>query len=272
MRCLLRSFLLSLLIPSVSWAAPSSSLTIDPAAVAGNTITAADENDRNNDVTTAYNSHDHTDISQVGNTLNVGDGLAGNKSICGNAADSTDRCIRWDDTNDLWVVQNPTTTYNMIATLSGTAGVASGTILTGNGTGAFIGNTPPSGSTVVYTAGDVATTSTTFVKVTGATITVTTQNHPVLVGFSGTTDNSVAGNDLIIGLTQDGVRLNGVQGYDHITGTGAGRAITSFTHRLPPVSEGSHTYELLFRVSAGTGTIQGDTDYPYVFWVQEIFD
>ena len=90
--------LILILAAPLAWAAPDSTLTIAPSVSSGETITAADENDRNNDIVTWANSHDHNDIDQTANTVNLGDGTAGDKTLCGNAADVSDRCWKWDDT------------------------------------------------------------------------------------------------------------------------------------------------------------------------------
>ena len=123
LRKCLNSTLILLLAQQVASAAPDTTMAISPSATAGSTITASDENTRNNAVSSAYNTHSHTDISQVANTLNVGDNTAGNKTICGNAADSTDWCIRFNDTDDRWTVQQGGSTYASIATASGTTGI-----------------------------------------------------------------------------------------------------------------------------------------------------
>ena len=83
--------------------APSNTLSISPVAVDAATITASDENTRNNSIVSTYNAHDHTDISQTGNTLNVGDALAGNKTITAYNADSNKPFLRYDDTNNYWI-------------------------------------------------------------------------------------------------------------------------------------------------------------------------
>ncbi len=85
------------------FSAPTNSISITPAAVDATVITAADENTRNSEVSTKFNAHSHTDISQVGNTLNVGDAATGNKTITANNADTNKPFIRWDDTNNFWV-------------------------------------------------------------------------------------------------------------------------------------------------------------------------
>lgn len=95
--------LILLLIPSVSFASPDSTMSIIPSATAGTTITASDENARNNVVSTIFNSHDHNDIDQTANTLNVGDAAAGNKTITAYNADASKPFMRYDDTADDWL-------------------------------------------------------------------------------------------------------------------------------------------------------------------------
>ena len=106
-------------VPHVIWAAPDSTLSISPSATAGTTITAGDENSRSSTISTWANSHDHNDIDQTANTLNVGDNTAGTKSICANAADATDLCIRFNDTNNLWEAQENSTTFSTLLVFSG---------------------------------------------------------------------------------------------------------------------------------------------------------
>jgi len=123
----------SILCHTVVWADTSTSdstLSISPSATSGTTITAADENDRNNDTSTWANTHDH-DLS---NTTLFGDGTAGTKSFCADAADSTDACLRWDDTNNKWQIDQITQgTFNTIIVQTGTAAFASRAVLIGTG-------------------------------------------------------------------------------------------------------------------------------------------
>lgn len=131
-----------------------STLSISPSATAGTTITAADENDRNNDVSTWANTHDH----DLGNALTFGDGTAGNKTLCADAADATDRCIRWDDTNNLWQVdQVAAGTFNTIIVQTGTAAFAARAVLIGTGdAGRIEAATMTLASSLPTTFGDLA--------------------------------------------------------------------------------------------------------------------
>ncbi len=96
-------FLPLLFICGLVYAVPDTTMSITPSASDGTVITASDENTRNNAVTTAYNAHSHTDISQVANTLNVGDAAAGNKTITAYNADASKPFLRYNDTSDNWI-------------------------------------------------------------------------------------------------------------------------------------------------------------------------
>lgn len=99
----LLTILFVLLLTAKAYSSPNNSVSIVPVATDGATITASDENSRNNVVSAAYNAHDHNDIDQTANTLSVGDAAAGNKQISANNADTNKPFIRYDDTNNYWV-------------------------------------------------------------------------------------------------------------------------------------------------------------------------
>ena len=64
-------FLAELVLVGQCLAAPSNTLSVSPSASSGQTITASDENSRNNTITSTYNAHTHTDITQLG-TITTG--------------------------------------------------------------------------------------------------------------------------------------------------------------------------------------------------------
>lgn len=101
------------------YAAPSNTMSITPAAVDGTTITAADENSRNNEISTKYNAHSHTDISQLANTVNLGDGTAGNKTLQANTADASKPYLRYVDSGNIWVVSYDGVNTSSVLTISG---------------------------------------------------------------------------------------------------------------------------------------------------------
>ena len=118
MRKLLLLLLLSMTL-TYAYASPDNTMSIAPAATDGSVITAADENTRNASISTPFNAHGHTDVSQVGNTLSVGDGTAGDKIIRANTDDASKPFIEWDDTVSAWVSSRDGTNDQTIVVVSG---------------------------------------------------------------------------------------------------------------------------------------------------------
>ena len=145
----------SLLWLPLVWADTSTStttLTIAPSATAGDTIRAADENDRSGDVSTWGNAHVHS----LSNSTEFGDGASGNKALCANAADATDACLRWDDTADRWVVNVPVpASYNQLLVASGTATLTNNALLV-SATGNIVDDLITLAGTQPSTYGDVS--------------------------------------------------------------------------------------------------------------------
>ena len=108
-----------LLIPKIVFSAPTTTLSVTPAAVDGTVITSSDENSRNSSIITWANSHDHSDIDQIGNTTSLGDGTAGNKTIEANNTDASKPFLRFDDTNNRWVVSQDGSTIATLMTVTG---------------------------------------------------------------------------------------------------------------------------------------------------------
>ena len=128
----------SVLAPPV-WAGntegSTTTLTIDPSATAGTTITAADENDRSSDASTWANAHLHS----LANTTSIGNNAAGNKNLCADAADTTDTCLRFDDTNNIFEINVPAAgTYNQLLTVSNGTSLTNGGLLIGTGPGGVV--------------------------------------------------------------------------------------------------------------------------------------
>ena len=170
--------ILILLLPQIVFAAPSNTLSVVPVAVDATTITASDENSRNNVITTIYNAHTHTDISQVTNTLNVGDALAGDKSITAYNADTNKPYIKYDDTNNYWILS--------------TDGSAPSTVLQGTGI-TFEGTTNDTYETTLSITDPTADRTITIpndsgevILLGGTTVTSSAAELNVLDGIAGT--------------------------------------------------------------------------------------
>lgn len=150
-------WLVGLSVMPMCWAAPDTTMTITPVAVAGTTITASDENARNNAASTAYNAHSHTDITQTGSPLNVGNGTAGNKQLCANAADTVDRCLTWNDTTNVWTMdQVSASNFNTVVTTTGTTSPIINAFMVSGGLGLIDDVAMTAGTTLPTTFGDFA--------------------------------------------------------------------------------------------------------------------
>ena len=132
-RKLVSFILLFILFLSKSvWAAPDTTMSITPSAVSGETITASDENSRNNEVSTKYNSHSHTDLSSsTSNTFTIGDNAVGSKTYAINDDQSNNPGLRYNTTTDLWTLSNDGSTYLAVAHAGDSNGVTSGAMIYG---------------------------------------------------------------------------------------------------------------------------------------------
>lgn len=139
-RKLLSLLLIIGLFVSPSWASPDNSMSITPTATSGETITAADENARNNEVSTKYNAHGHSDLNDLStNTLTIGDNAVGNKTYAVDTDQSNDPGIRYNTTSDKWTLSNDGSTYLAVAHVGTSDGLSSGQMLyAGDSSGAIL--------------------------------------------------------------------------------------------------------------------------------------
>lgn len=119
-------------------------------------------------------------------------------------------------------------------------------------------------------SGDITTTSTTFVDLTGASVTMTTAAVRCLVMFSCTTNNSNAGNFQCFDVDIDGTRFaNTTDGIAKVT-SGTAVASVAFTFMTAVLTAASHTFKVQWRVNANTGAVDNQTTTsPVVFQVIE---
>jgi hypothetical protein len=113
---------------------------------------------------------------------------------------------------------------------------------------------------VTVTSGSLTTTSTSFVDATGVLVSLTTFGGTrALVSFVGGGRTTSANNDVSVDLTVDGARQGQTVGL--VTVTDAVPAATgynlnlSFTYLTDVLPAGTHTFQLQWRVGAGTGTL-----------------
>ena len=123
---------------------------------------------------------------------------------------------------------------------------------------------------VVRTAGDITTTSTALVDVTGATGTFTTGAFPVAVGAVLGAYNSTASQYIYLNIDIDGSLELGTNGLAHVD-TGANVVQNhSFTHQSAALTAAPHTIKMQWKVNANTGTIQANAGESFSFWAHEI--
>lgn len=130
---------------------------------------------------------------------------------------------------------------------------------------------PPVFGRVVRTAGDVTTTSSSLVDVTGATVTFTTKARPVMVGFACAVNCDVSLNQVAVNIDVDGSLQLGTQGIQNSTDQAGGyRLNASLSHQTASLTAASHTLKMQFSTSAGTGTITAGTGNALSFWANEL--
>ena len=118
----------------------------------------------------------------------------------------------------------------------------------------------------------IATTATTFVDVTSATVTMTTGARRCLVTVVAVGYNTNSSTDVYLDLAVDGTRIggtDGLTGFTQITG-GADIHDLCFSTITDPLTAASHTFKLQFRVTGGTGHIYNSPAKPLRFVVKEL--
>jgi len=160
------------------------------------------------------------------------------------------------------------TTHSLIYQTDGSSWTTWAT-LGGGGGGSTVGDDAILGS------GDITTSSTTFVDLTGASITLTTGAHRCLIGLVASACDATGDAIVYFDVDVDGTRISGgsvgLTSHQQVTG-GAYRVNVSFTAMTTAqLSAGSHTFKIQWRVSGGTATLRaGSTgETKAQMWVTE---
>lgn len=132
------------------------------------------------------------------------------------------------------------------------------------------GGTAPVFGRVVRTAGNITTTSTTLVDVTGASITFTTGAFPVAYGASSNTLNSLAGKDHRLNCLVDSTLQHGTVGVTFKLADASIAYSACYTGQSAALTAASHTIKLQWAVQGGTGTLEAGSAQNHVFWAHEI--
>lgn len=145
-----------------------------------------------------------------------------------------------------------------------------------SGAGTFIsagggGGGDPQYAEVVVTSGNISTSSTSMVDLTGITVTLTTGAHRVFINFIGGVFSSTSAT-IQVDVVIDGVSLSGVSnGFieaSFFAATVGGVLPVGFSVMSGVLSAGSHTIKIQWRTQAGTATMIASTN-PCVLGVTE---
>ena len=131
--------------------------------------------------------------------------------------------------------------------------------------------TPPAYGRVVRNAGNVSTTSTSLVDLTGASITIATGANPI--NFSGcySVRNNTVGGDIFFNFTIDNALQFGANGLiEDQNGDDSRWSMASPQGQSAALSAGSHTIKQQWKVASGTGFLLANTGEANMFFVNEI--
>ena len=123
---------------------------------------------------------------------------------------------------------------------------------------------------VVLTSGNITTGSTTFVALTGATVTIATGAHRVLLVATVEGITTTGGAGVYLDLTVDGTRQGGTNGLHYVTQVGTNDMPLSIGYVTDVLTAASHTFAIQWRVSAGTGTIYAAAANPVTLAAVEL--
>jgi hypothetical protein len=131
------------------------------------------------------------------------------------------------------------------------------------------GGTAPVFGRVASTAGNLTTTSTTLVDVTGATITFTTGAFPVRYSAAQSAQHSTP-NIIYFSVDVDGTLLHGTSGIgEEPSGVNFNKAC-SFSGQTAALTAAAHTLKMQWRTDLGTATLRRDATVSHMFSAEEI--
>jgi len=123
---------------------------------------------------------------------------------------------------------------------------------------------------VVRTAGNITTTSTSLVDVTGATVTITTGAFPVAYGVAKSFQHGSLAGNIYFNIDIDGVKQIGSLGIYTNASTAGYTQNGSFTGISVALTAAAHTIKEMWSVNTGTGTIIANSVNSHLFYAQEI--
>lgn len=125
---------------------------------------------------------------------------------------------------------------------------------------------------VVRTAGDITTTSTSLVDITGATSSLITGARPVHFSMCGTVQGSVAGNggQVVLNIAVDGALQFGTEGILTEDARAGGDLFLNVSGDTAVLTAAGHTIKGQWFVQSGTGTIKAGAARSFLWSTHEI--
>ena len=123
---------------------------------------------------------------------------------------------------------------------------------------------------VTRTAGNLSTTSTSLVDLTGATVTFTTGAFPVVMGLSAEGWHGTADAEIHINCVVDSTLLLGTTGRIFHADTANININASTTCMTAALTAASHTVKVQWSTNTGTANIGSDSAQSLHFWANEI--
>jgi hypothetical protein len=132
--------------------------------------------------------------------------------------------------------------------------------------------TAPAFERVVLTSGNVTTTSTTLVDLTGAILTITTGAFPLLWTVAQCIQNSGANGQVFMNIElNNATLLLGTAGLTfHQHDTGGKRTIAGLSGQTAALSAQENILKVQWKVDGGTGTVFADSAISFMFTAAEV--
>ena len=128
----------------------------------------------------------------------------------------------------------------------------------------------PASARILRTAGNITTTSTSLVDLTGATIGLTTGANPAYLSFTSSASSATNGGTMVFNFDVDGAAQLGTAGiYSANALNGEVRAI-NISGMTDALSSGAHVFKVRWYVLSSTGTVYADGTNDYLFSAFEV--
>jgi hypothetical protein len=128
----------------------------------------------------------------------------------------------------------------------------------------------PTFGRVISAGGNITTTSTSLVDISGVSVTITTGAFPVAYGASQGSHVNAVGNGMNFNVDIDGSLQRGTVGEVFAQPVADHLMNSSFSGQSAALSAGSHTIKLQWSVGGNTGTLRMNSGSPHMFYVREI--